>query len=389
MGNVIGPGQFSSGDHRGGRGVSPLRAFVDSFVNIVRQYGVKGLAALVFAALFAFAPLTLLYWFNEVRLATAVTLSTGQRAVVKPARFQEEQEEEEPGETALLQVVCEIDGGRPLLVDEDSRREQGFMVDSYFVRRERVYLRPAGMEPEVPYGLLGKPPVSVWLPAGDYELLVVYETPGGEAIDESDHRGFPWMTEFAEYSLENQQKTVCRIPLPHYGWNEGPRPAAVGDETSTDAPPPASQPGWTVATDQPLNAIPTPGGYVLALDEPVVHHDAEHHGCTFDRRQRRSILREWTRDQLAAVRNGLPDDAMEARTQLTSLIDALEWREFFEGWYCYAAAGIAGLVFTRWGALAILEPWRRGESFGESVALMIKIFLASAAIWFIFRVLTD
>jgi hypothetical protein len=71
------------------------------------------------------------------------------------------------------------------------------------------------------------------------------------------------------------------------------------------------------------------------------------------------------------------------------LVDRLLWREFLEGWFCYAAAAIAGLVFTRWGAIALLEPWRRRDSWRESLELLVSIAVASAAVWMLYQILTD
>jgi len=108
-----------------------------------------------------------------------------------------------------------------------------------------------------------------------------------------------------------------------------------------------------------------------------------------DPRELEALPREWTRDQLAALRNWLPADALSARTALSPLVDRLRWRESLQGWFCYVAAAVSGLVFTRWGAIAILEPWRRGKAWSESLGLLVKIALASVAGWILFNLLTN
>lgn len=127
----------------------------------------------------------------------------------------------------------------------------------------------------------------------------------------------------------------------------------------------------------------------MALAEPRLRHADRHHGCTVDFNDLQPVPHEWTRDQIATLRNWLPKDATTARARLSSLVDALQWREMLQGWFCYAAAGVAGLVFTRRGALRVLEPHRRGETFGDSVKRCIFIFLLSAFAWFVFQALTN
>lgn len=394
MGNVVGPGRFHSDDRRSGGGLlSAFRNFVASFTEIVRRYGAKGLVALIVAALFAFAPLTLLYWYNELRPAAITAFATHQSVVVKPARHEEEQEREEPGETALLQVICETtisDTTRSLLLDDDPRRRSEGFHGTLYVRREMVYLRLARRDPPLPFALLGKPPVSAWLPAGNYEILVVHEAPRADSRIDARAHGFPLLSEFSECPLENKQKTVCRISLPHYDSGMGtPLELVDSDDASTDRAPSDDELAALLESCESASALPTPGGYILALAEPAVRHDDEHRRCTVDFRRLQAVPREWTREQLALLRRWLPDEAAAARTRLGSLVDALLWREFFQGWYCYATAGVAGLIFTRWGALAMVEPWRRGKSFRESVVLLVKILVVSILALFVVRVLND
>jgi|GEM_PF-2805710 len=398
---------LAGSDYSGSRGSSdgnrrsPLGEYFGDFVAIVRNHGLKGLAVLFLAALFAFAPLGVLYWFCEFRFAsTLASQFQGRPVVIRPAQTSEEQERQEAGETALLQVICETTSRgetRPLLTDADPRRSQDFLHSSQFVNRERVYIRRIDLLPDeaaavvsvtaqnfkVPFALVGSPPVSVWLPAGEYEILVVHEAPAGEESTDPRRRSFPFVSVTAECSLENKQKTVLRVPLPHYEFGTVFEPPASDARQQPDELAPLLA-AWEHAT-----AVPTPNGYLLELPEPAIEHTAEHRGCTIHFGQLAAEPREWTREQLATVRNWLPAEASVVNVKLSRLVDNLGWREFLAGWYCYAIAGITGLVFTRWGALAILEPWRRGESFFDNLGLLCKIFCAAIAVWFLVLVLTD
>jgi hypothetical protein len=335
--------------------------------------------------------LALLTWFNAARLSSLVVAQCGRNVVVKPGRFERDKEADEPGETALLTVTCEIpgsNGGRELLCDDDPVRRTASVSDSYYVRRERVYLRKAS-DLNLPFGLLGRPPVSVWLPAGDYEIMVVHEAPRSEARIDAKSRSFPLISVFAECALEAHRKTVCRVALPHYDWGGAePIGIAAGDGSTQDREPTQTELGTLADGVQNLLAVPTPGGYLFALPEPQLRHFGDHRGCAADFADMHAVPREWTRDQIAMLRNWLPKSEVAAQNKLSSLISALQWREFFEGWFCYAAAGVAGLVFTKWGALKILEPYRRRESFARALKVLIGVFFISMAIWFIFCVLT-
>lgn len=394
MSRVTGNGTSSSWDSHHQHGPSPIGEYFADFWNLVKQHGWKGIGALLVAAVLAFAPLSVLYWFCELRLTSPLTNYQGTKRVVHAGQTEQEQEEEEAGETALLQVICETTSfseTRTLLVDDDPRRSRDFLHDSLYVTRERVYLRPAhveaaGIEVPVPFALLGPPPVSVWLPAGDYEILVIHEDPGGERSEDGRRRSFPFVSVRTEVSLENKQKTVCRVPLPHYGFGQGFAPQPVDEATQIAAQDDLSS--LLTAWEQAL-AVPTPNGYLLALAEPTIHHADGHQGCTIDFADTAAVPREWTREQLAEIRNWLPAGALAAKDKLNGLIGNLGWREFFAGWYCYAIAGVTGLVFTRWGALAMLEPWRHRESFFDNLMLLLKIFGCTVAVWFLFAVLTD
>jgi len=379
MGQIIGPGSFGNYEHSP-RGRQPLFSFT-----LVRQYGLRGLVALLIAALLAFAPLALLVWFNVARLTSVVVLQCAS-VVVKPGRYEQDREADKPGKTALLQITCEapaVDGWRELLCDEDPARRSVDLSDNYFVRRERVYLRKVS-KLNLPFGLLGKPPVSVWLPAGDYELAVVHEAPRSEQRVDARSSGFPLVTVFDTCSLSAQAKVVRRIRLPHYDWGNC-APIAAKGPSEANRPLTAAELQPLVDTIVQLTPIPTPGGYVLALAEPRVTHSDDHRNCAADFSTLEIVRREWNRDQIATLRNWLPASSVTARDKLSGLIDALGWREMCEGWFCYAAVGVAGLVFTRWGALAILEPQQRRKRFGESVKLYVAIFLISVAGWILFQ----
>jgi hypothetical protein len=387
MGQIIDPGSSRPNFDRPSRGRQPF--FV---IRLVRTYGSRGVVALLWAALAAFAPLGLLVWANAWRLMSVVVTQCGQSVVVKPGRFQRETEDDKPGETALLQVTCEvptIDGWRELLSDEDPVRRTVNVFDSCYVRNERVYLRNAS-DLNLPFGLLGRPPVSVWLPAGNYQIMVVHEAPRAEARIDATSKSFPLISVFTECAIEAYKKTVCRIRLSHYDWGGGaPIMLAAGDGTTQDRQPTEAVLGSLLDVAQSLTAVPTPGGFLLAVEEPEVRHTEDHRLCTVDFADLHAVPREWTRDQIATLRNWLPNDAALARSRLSSLVSSLEWREFFEGWFCYAAAGIAGLVFTKWGAVLLLEPHRRRESFAVSLKLLLSIFFLSMVAWFLFNLVTE
>lgn len=361
-------------------------------IDLVRRYGVGAVYAIFFAALFAFAPLATLYWFAELRLQPVVTTELGRQVVVKSAQTHEEQEHEKPGETALLQVTCDIpvaEGWQELLRDGDKAHTDSMVLGSNYVRRERVYVRRVGSK-HVPFGLLGPPPVSVWLPAGNYEILVIYEAPTGESRIDAPGKSFPWLSEFADCSLESRTKTVCRIRLPHYDRGNPDALLGIGSSAGfSDQRVPTEHFAELLASCETAVAIPTPAGYVLQLEEPEVNHHDAHRGCFQDFQTLHSIPREWTRSQLVSLRNWLPPDATRSRERLTTLVDQLGWRQFLEGWFCIAAAGISGLVFTRWGALNLLEPWRRRQALREIPGLLVKIFFLSVVAWIVIQFISD
>lgn len=376
MGHVIGPGTSSSGSY--GRGRAPF--FV---VHLIRQHGSRAVVALLVAAALAFLPLAALIWFNFFRLSSAVATHIGQSVVVKPGQLEAETERDEAGKTALLVIKCEVptvNGWQDLLRYDDPAIRQGILSPIY-VRNERVYLRKLGFV-DAPFGLLGPPPVSVWLPPGDYEIAVVHEAAHDRSLIDSPQTGFPLVTAFESCTVSDNQKAVQKIRLPHYDWGDGTPISVVGasENSGTRIEP---NPEKLAKSIEQMVPIPTPGGYLLSVDEPVVQHLEDHRGCTVDFESSRTIRREWTRNQIAIVRRWLPESATGAYRKLSSLLSTLSQRELFEGWYCYVIAGIAGLVLTNWGAQAMLEPYRRREHVRASLKLCVAIFLFSAAGWWL------
>jgi hypothetical protein len=345
---------------------------------------VRAVLAMAVAAAFAFAPLAALSWFAALSQHSAFSISPGQRVVVKPGERTNEPQQTEPGETGLLEVRCDIpsiDGWEELGTDGSQTSQQRFMA-----REERVYVRRAGSS-AIPWMLLGAPPVRVWLPAGDYDILAVYRAPTGEARIDASGRVYPLLSAFASCSLESTRTTICRVPLPHYEWGNPDVRLNVGDEIeSSERAPTRDELAALLDSCEKTAAIPTPAGYVLNIAEPGVHHRDGHRECVQDFHDLESSPREWTRGQILTLRNWLPDDAVRAKARLSALADRLEWREFLQGWFCYLAAGISGLVFTRWGAIALLEPWRRRDAWYESIGLFFRLALVAMAGWLLLQI---
>jgi hypothetical protein len=384
MGRIVGPdcSRYDGGGARRTSGSVP--ALLRSYARIVGEYGLRGITALVIAAVLAFVPAGLLTYFNVARFAPVVQLQPGQHFVVKPARHHDDQERDEPGATGVLQVTCDapwVGDPRPLLADDDPYREQAGFSNTPSGRHDQVYVRPV-TEVDLPFGLLGSPPVSAWLPTGEYEVLVVYEAPTSESRIDAVPPGFPFLAVRERITLEKFQKTRCNVYLPHHP--SGTFEALLTcDSSGTGAArePTADELRPIYAACAEATAVPTLGGYLMTLPQPFVVHTEGHTECREDYAHLVPLTREWTREQLATLRHWIPEQAGDARARLSKLIDRLAWREFLQGWYCYAAAGLAGLIFTNWGATAMLEPWRRRQSLGEYVGLCIVIFLLSAAVW--------
>jgi hypothetical protein len=382
MSRVITPGTSYRGNDRGGS----ARPFF--YVTILREYGTRGAMVLASAALVSFTPVALLFWFNAFWFTSTVTSSVATVAVVKPERFERDQKDEEPGATGLLQITCEVptaNGWRELWRDDDPDRPRDPYFDTYYVRHEQVYLRRSGSD-TIPFAHLGRPPISVWLPAGDYEVLVIHDAPRSEQRIDARSHGFPLVSVVQFCSAAEGEKTVCRVRLPHHDWGCGSAPlisspTAPGEERfpTTEELQPLT--GGIVS----LAAIPSPAGVILSLPEPQLQHDMDHRQCTVAFAHLQTIPREWTREQLLTVRNWLPASETAARTKLTELADSLEWRAFLSGWTCFALAGIAGLVLARWGAYRVLEPHRRLET-ADKVKLCAAIFVLASLAWVVVRV---
>lgn len=272
-----------------------------------------------------------------------------------------------------------IDGWKELLSDGDRDNTADERFHSIFVRDELVYLRKAGIA-GLPFGLLGPPPVSVWLPAGDYEIAVVHAAPHDRSLLNSPQTGFPFITMFDSCSVPKSKKTTRRIPLPHYDWGAG-QPVSIAGEVESDSTPAQPNLGPIRHAIETVTTFPTPGGYVLFLNEPQVIHSDEHRECKVDFENLEALPREWTRNQLATLRRWLPREATEARDRVTPLVSSLLRREMFQGWFGYCLVGCAGLVLTKWGSFAILEPYHRRELLHKTVKFCIAIFIVGAAGW--------
>lgn len=376
MGHIVQPGHGATS----GASVGRLR---ESFVSqVFRQYGLRGLIVLICAALLAVLPLVLLIWFNSGRLTSLVATQVSAHVVVKSGRLEQELEADRPGETGLLQIRCEIptiDGWTELLRADDPRRLKVGLADTCYVRQERVYLRKAG-DSRLPFGMLGPPPVSVWLPAGDYEVAVVHEAPPSRSMVDPRTVSFPLVTVVDSCKVSDREQVVLRIPLPHYEWGHS-EPIGVAGEDVDETNPVADVSELARAIER-LVSIPTPGGCVLALAEPEVNHVDGHQGCTADFHKLGTVTREWNRDQLATLRGWMPATETAARSRLLELVRQLQWHQMLEGWFCYALAGVSALVLTKWGTLAILEPYRRREHLKNSMNRCLLIFLIAAAGWY-------
>ncbi len=375
MSRIVQPSDFHH--HGPARSTTP-RGYL---FGLVKSAGIKGVLALVGAAIAAFFPLVALLWFNTYRFETVPLAAIAQRVQVKPEQTTDDAEKEEPGETALLQIFCEVpavDGWRTLYAFDDSVSRASDEIMPRFANHEAAYLRPRS-DVDLPFGLLGLPPLSVWLPPGDYEILVVYRAgrdweAGGDA---------PPLLPLAESrydcTLEDRQRTVARVGLPHY---ESPPGIPLRD--ARPAEPVSSERLATFCQEiEQATAVPTPGGVLLNLAAPAIHHQEEHRDCTVHFDELVSTRREWTREQLAELRAWLPADATAARSRLDAMISSLDWRASFQGWFCYAAAGIAGLVFTRWGTIRLLDPSNRRPALRESIPVAIAVFLLAVAVWFV------
>ena len=181
--------------------------------------------------------------------------------------------------------------------------------------------------------------------------------------------------------MTDREKTVHRIALPHYQW--GPtEPIAIAGLAGNSGDPVIDMAALTQGIEA-ATSIPTAGGCLMSIPEPRVQHSDDHHHCAADFADLQAIPREWTREQVAILRNWLPKSETTSRAKLSSIVKQLQWRESLEGWFTYVLAGIAGLVFTKWGSLAILDRHYRRETFWKTVRRCAIIFVLAAVGWYL------
>jgi hypothetical protein len=346
--------------------------------------------AVVFMAL-GLSPTLFLLWWNWWRLAPVEVVS-GVKVQVKSAQFTREAEEEKPGETALLYVTGQVlrsGEWRDLLqlTDEAARRPDE--VSPSYVRHELVYVRPAKKE-KWPYALLGEPPVSAWLPAGEYEVMVVYEANRGLSNpDSSKPRPFPLASEHVVQELSAGRRTVVRVPLPHHEDCFDNSLSVRDHEGTTGAQVPRVQLQRLLDAVEHTPCVPSPGGVLMELPEPMIQHHEDHRGCEEDFGNMVACRREWTLGQIFTLLDWLPADAVAARQRLEQMAKSLGWRSFFQGWFWYAAAGISGLVFARWATIAKLNKYRSRSELVESLKLLAGIFFLAVLAWIVLSTLSE
>ena len=96
-----------------------------------------------------------------------------------------------------------------------------------------------------------------------------------------------------------------------------------------------------------------------------------------------------TRRQIFTLLDWLPTDALAARQRLEQMTKSLGWRNFFQGWFWYAIAGISGLVFARWAMIATLDKFRSRQEMVGSLKLLAGIFLLAVLVWIVFSALSE
>jgi hypothetical protein len=255
-----------------------------------------------------------------------------------------------------------------------------------YVRKEQVYIRST-KQAKLPFGLLGQPPVSAWLPAGTYEILVVYVGNCGFGNgDSSKPSVYPLAREEIIQEVAAGQRTDVRVQLHHH---EACFDCSLTVRRDGEA---ANASGHTLLPTElaPLltaiennTCIPTPGGVLLDLPEPAIHHNDSHRMCEVDFHDLEHRPREWTRSQLWTLIDWLPREAVKARERLHQIESSLAWREYFQGWFWYVATGASGLAFARWATIAKLQPFRSRSAFSESVKLLIAIFVLAILLGFV------
>lgn len=118
---------FQPNHHSPNRRYSPTPG--TNALSLVRERGVYGMVVAVTAMALGLSPTLFLLWWNWFRLTPVpiTAASAHVRVQVKSGQLTKDAEKEEPGETALLHVTCEV--GRPgrwrdLLQFEDDARRQ-------------------------------------------------------------------------------------------------------------------------------------------------------------------------------------------------------------------------------------------------------------------------
>ena len=351
-----------------------------SVFSLIRERGAHGMVVAVACMALGLSPTLFLLWWNWWRL-NPVPIVTGVKVQVKSTQPSREAEEEKPGETALLYVtgqVWRMGEWRDLLQPGDEAGRRPDEISPSYVRHELVYVRPAKKD-KWPFALLGEPPVSAWLPAGEYEIMVVYETSRGLLNTSSDAtRPFPLATEHVVEELSAGRRTVVHIPLPHH---EDCFDNSLNLRRREESPGTRAEIQKLVDAIERTTSIPTPGGVLLALPEPTIRHNESHRGCEVDFSDLTECRREWTRGQIFTLLDWLPADAVAARQHLEQMTRSLGWRSFFQGWFWYAAAGISGLVFARWATIAKLAPYQSRLEFVESLKLLAALFFLAVLVW--------
>ncbi|MCY2994415.1 MAG: hypothetical protein NTY19_42090 [Planctomycetota bacterium] len=346
--------------------------------------------AVVFMAL-GISPTLFLLWWNWWRF-TPVPIATGVNVQVKSSQLTREAEEEKPGETALLYVTGQVlrsGEWRDLLQPTDNANRRPDEISPSYVRHEMVYVRPAKQD-AWPFALLGEPPVSAWLPAGEYEIMVVYEASRGLSnSDSSKPSPFPLISEHVVQELSAGHRTVVRVPLPHHEDCFDNSLAVRPHGKASGIQVPKADLERLLAAVERTTCVPTPGGVLLDLPEPAIHHQEYHRGCEVDFSELAECRREWTLGQTFTLLDWLPSDAVEARQRLEQMTQSLGWRRFFQGWLWYAAAGISGLVFARWATIAKLTPYQSRRELVNSLKLLVAIFFLAVLCWILVSALSE
>ena len=366
-----------------------------SVLSMVRERGVYGMVVAVAAMALGLSPTVFLVWWNWFRLTPVPIVGAAAGVQVKSGELSKEAKEDKPGETALLHVTCEVGRQgrwRELLQFEDEARYQPDDPMPPYVRNEQVYIRPT-KRTNCPFGLLGQPPVSAWLPAGEYEVLVIYGGNSGFGnADSSKPSVYPLAREEIVQELAAGQRTDVRVQLPHHQAcfdcsltvrRDGEAALASGHDLL------AAEVEPLLSAIEKNTCIPTPGGVLLDLPEPVIHHNEWHRLCEVDFQDLEHRPREWTRGQLQTLLDWLPRGAVKARQRLEEIDRSLAWRDYFGSWLWYATAGISGLAFARWATIAKLQPYRSRGAFAESLKLALAIFFFAILVWIVLSALSN